>query len=196
MNMVLHLMIVMVVVIAGGCANTNVKMVDDWTFLSTDDPNLKIQVAPDYVRKQEDQRRYRYEFVNEEERRYVLIQYYHKPVHTRNIDYYYNPATWIFYDLPNCEEIEKGELEMLDRKWYYRDYIHHGSTASCSMIRDMGHFTPKKAVVKVLYWQDLPPHKCQSWKGISHLSATQREKRGLFLNNHQEDIKISVYEPE
>jgi hypothetical protein len=183
---------VLLTALLGACTNTNVMLVDDRKFLSSGSPNLEIQVAADYERRPEDHRQYRYEFVNDEERRYILIQYFHKPVHTRNIDYFYNPLTWIFYDLPDCDEIEKGDLSLLDMKWYYRDYIHHPSTAGCAMVRDMGHFSPKQTVVKVLYWQDLPPHKCRTWKGFDRLSAAQQDKRAQFLKHHAEDIKMSI----
>jgi hypothetical protein len=191
----LPLTVVLLAALLSACANTNVKLVDEHTFVSSDSPNLKVQVAADYERRTEDRRQYRYEFVNNEEGRYVLIQYFHKPVHTRNIDYYYNPLTWIFYDLPDCDEIEKGELMRLDMKWYYRDFIHHPSTASCAMIRDMGYFRPKGAVVKVLYWQNLPPHKCQTWKDLGRLSAAQQARREQFLKHHQEDITMSIPAP-
>ena len=183
-----------VMLLACSCANTNVKMVDDQTFLSTDDPNLQIAVASDYELEKESDRRYRFEFFNEEEGRYVLIRYHQRPIHTRNIDHFNNPSTWIFYDLPDCEDIDKGDIMLFDQKWYYRDYVHHESSASCALVRDMGHFTRNYAVLKVIYWQGLPPHKCNSWKGLNQLSADQQEKLDQFLKAHQEDIQMSVYE--
>ncbi len=184
-----------VMLLACGCANTNVKMVDDQTFLSTDAPRLQIAVAPDYEFRKDTDHRYRFEFFNQEEGRYVLIQYRQRPIHTRNIDYFNNPSTWIFYDLPDCEDIDKGDLILFDQKWYYRDYVYHQSSSSCALIRDMGHFARNYAVLKVLYWQDLPPYKCNAWKNLNHLSADQQKKLDLFLKTHQEDIKMSVYAP-
>ena len=186
--------LLMTLMLAYGCANARVKMVDDQTFLSVKDPNLQIEVAPDYVLKKDAARRYRFEFFNEEERRYVLIHYLQRPVHTSNIDYFNNPATWIFYDLPDCEDIEKGDFQLFDHKWYFRDYVYHQSTSSCALIREMGHFARNYAVLKVLYWQDLPPYKCSTWKGMSRLNAEQQERRNRFLTTHQEDIKMSSYE--
>ncbi len=195
--MKLHLWLIGVCVLGltCSCANTAIKMVDDRTFVSVSDPSLQIELAPDYVHKDDTGRRYRFEFTNEEEGRYILIQYFQRPNNERSVDYYYNPTTWIFYEIPDCEDIDKGEVELFDRTWYFRDFIHHESSASCSMIRDMGHFTRRHAVLKVLYLQNLPPHKCRSWKGMGQLNPEQQAFRERFLTNHQNDVRMSVYTP-
>ncbi len=84
---------------------------------------------------------------------------------------------------------------LFDQKWYYRNYVYHQSSSSCALIRDMGHFARNYAVLRVLYWQDLPPYKCNTWKDLNRLSAEQQEKLDRFLVTHQEDIKMSAYEP-
>lgn len=179
-----------------GCTASRVRLVDEHTFLSMHEPKLQIEVDSGYTLKKDSQTRYSYEFLNEEEHRYILIQYRPKPIHTNNIDYFEHPSKWIFYNIPNCDEIETGEIEVYSQKWYYRNFIHHVSSAQCAMVREMGCFTPSHAVLKVFYLQDLPPYKCPSWEGVSRLGAEQRAKYDVFLNNHRRDIQMSAYEAE
>lgn len=189
---------VMIVVVLGvfGCTASSVNMVDEHTFLSTHEPKLRIEVASGYTLKKDSAKRYAYEFINEEEHRYILIRYTPKPVHTTNIDYFENPAKWIFYAIPNCDVIDKGEAELFGQKWFYRDIIHHPSSAQCAMVREMGCFTPSHAVLKVLYLQDLPPYKCSSWEGVRSLGPEQQAKFDLFLKNHTDDIRMSAFAAE
>ena len=176
-----------------GCTASRVNLVDDHTFLSTYEPKLRIDVAPDYTLKKDSGKRYTYEFFNQDEHRYILIRYTPKPGYSTNIDYFNHPAKWIFYEIPNCDVIGQGELELFNQKWFYRDVIHHVSSARCAMVREMGCFTPSHAVLKVLYLQDLPPYKCASWEGIQVLGPEQQAKFDVFLENHKTDIQMSAY---
>lgn len=109
------------------------------------------------------------------------------------MDYYLNPLTWIFYRIPDSEEINIGETTILGKKWYFRDIVYHRSSASCYLIRDLGYFTSWHDIFKVRYSQEMPPYHCSSWKQIDNLDQEQQEYLKRFLNNMDEDVRISNY---
>ena len=180
-----------------GCASSRHGVIDDRTFYSTDNPNIRIDVADGFEMDQESERPSLYKFINMEEHRLVQIDYIKRSFKSKqNVDHYYNPLRWIFYKIPNCEELDKGETVILEKKWYYRDLVYHQSTASCTLVRDLGYFTADHDVLKVLYAQDLPPYECANWKDVENLDVKQHERVKRFLDSMETDIKISDYTPD
>lgn len=180
-----------------GCAASRHGIIDERTFYSVENPNIRIDVADGFEWNKESDRSNRYIFVNMEEHRLVQIDYLHQSFKLKQrADHYYNPLGWIFYDIPNSKELDKGETEIMDQRWYYRDLVHHNSTASCALVRDLGYFTDDKDVLKVIYAQDLPPYECARWKDIETLDANQRRRVRHFLDNLASDIRISTYTPD
>ena len=180
-----------------GCAASRHGIIDARTFYCTESLNIRIDVADGFEWEEESDRSNRYTFVNMVEHRLVQIDYVKRSFQSKqNIEHYYNPLGWIFYDIPNCKELDKGETEILEKRWYYRDVVHHNSTASCALVRDLGYFTDNKDVLKIIYAQDLPPYECASWKDIETLNSNQHQRVKRFLENLASDIRISTYTPD
>lgn len=178
------------------CATIERGMIDKQSYYSTASPNIRIDIAESFTIVEEKSTSRRFEFLNKEDRRYVLINFMPGLVNESIVDYYEHPSKWIFFEIPNCEEIEKGEIEILGKEWFYRDFVYHQSTASCSLIRDLGRFTERHDVLKVLYAQELPPYQCKRWKGFHNLGGDQQKALVQFLDNMALDVKMSNYTPE
>lgn len=177
-----------------GCTSVNHGIIDERTFYCTDNPNIRIDVADGFEMNQDSERSNLYTFINLEEHRLIQIDYVKRSFQSKqNIEHYYNPMTWIFYKIPDCKELDKGEMRILGKKWFYRDLVHHQSTASCALVRDLGYFTADHDVLKIIYAQDLPPYDCASWKNIENLNSKQHDRVKRFLHNMEADIKISNY---
>lgn len=189
---------IMVILLLLICSCTPVKrgMLNNHTYYSSSNPNIRIDVNDEFVLRQNAHGSGRYEFVNPEAHREVLIEYEDIMVNENQVDYYENPLTWIFYAISGSEEITKGEIRILGKKWYFRDIVFHHSSASCFLIRDIGHFTDRHDILKVLYSQELPPYQCSSWKQVESLDKGQQKRLKRFLDNLDQDIRMSNYTPD
>lgn len=178
------------------CATTQRGMIDSQSYYSTANPNIRIDIAESFAVNENTKSSQRIEFLNKEERRFVLINFQRGLTNENFVDYYDHPSKWIFFEIPNCEEINTGEMQVLGKIWYFRDFVFHQSTASCSLMRDMGIFTDGHDVLKVLYAQELPPYQCKRWKNLYRLAGDQQKALNRFLDNMALDVKMSNYTPE
>jgi len=178
------------------CSSIDRGMIDNRSYYSSASPNIRIDIAEAFTINKEKSTSRRFEFLNKEERRFVLINFTAGLLNENMVDYYDHPSKWIFFQIPNCEEIEKGEIEILGKEWYFRDFVYHQSTASCSLMRDIGIFTEGHDVLKVLYAQELPPYQCKRWKGFYKLNGDQQKALDRFLGNMALDVKKSNYTSE
>ena len=178
------------------CALTERGMMNHHTYYSTDNPNLRIDVSENFSLDETSKGANRYEFKNKEDRRFVLIKFIPGLTNETNVDYYNHPLKWIFFNIPNCVEIDQGQIDILGKTWYFRDSVYHPSTASCSLIRDIGFFTDRHDTFKVLYFQELPPYQCRIWKEVYRLNGDQQNTYNRFLHNMALDVKMSGYTPE
>ena len=176
-----------------GCTTVERGILNSQTYYSSQFPNIRIDVGDGFVLRQDADDSDRYEFVNPRLHRGVLIVFEDPVVNENQVDYYHNPINWIFFKIPDSQEISKGEMNILGKKWYFRDLVHHKSSASCFLIRDTGYFTAKNDILKILYSQELPPHQCHSWKQLGSLDENQKERLDLFLSDMDQDIRISNY---
>ncbi len=166
---------------------------DDRTFFSTHYPNIKIEMSEDFTYQKGDPGSYKHQFFNEEAHRYIFIHYQLHVANEGTVDYYENPERWIYSEWPDTTEIEKGRMEILGKNWYFRDSVCHTSTASCAMIRDLGLFTYRHDVLKMLYVRELPPYTCGQWKSASGLTEAQTQYRKEFLDDFDADVTITNY---
>ena len=178
------------------CSLAGRGMLDNHTYYSSYGPNIRIDVDERFTYDRDTDSQYRYIFINEDAHRTVVIEFMPLRLNERNVDYWHNPITWIFYDIKNSEEIAKGKMTIMGQRWYYRDLAYHYSTAECYLLRDIGHFSDKHDVLKILYAQELPPYRCKSWKDLSALDEAQQTRFERFLNSMAQDVQMSPYVPD
>ncbi len=188
------LMVICVCVWLGltGCLNKR-GVIDEHIYFSTHYPNIQIEMSKDFSYKKGDPGSYKHQFINEEAHRYIFIHYQLHVANEGRVDYYENPERWIYSKWPDTTEIAKGRMDILGQKWYFRDSVCHTSTASCAMIRDLGRFTGRHDVLKMLYVRDLPPYTCGQWKTASSLTEEQKQHRDEFLKDFDADVEITNY---
>jgi hypothetical protein len=170
-----------------GCATSITKrgMLDDNTYYSTYNPNIQIKVSPDFSYHAGKSGQFQHQFKNNIERKYIYIHHFKESPNPGPIDYYYNPSSWIFSDVPQSEKIESGTVNILNKKWYYCHYFRQSSTGSCALLKDIAIFTRDHDILKIRYIKELPRHDCDDW---------DRQDVDAFKAEFSKDIEITNYE--
>jgi hypothetical protein len=170
-----------------GCATSITKrgMLDDNTYYSTYSPNIQIKVDPSFSYKAGESGKFQHQFKNNFKNKYIYIHHFKESPNPGSVDYYYNPSSWIFWDVPPSEKIESGTVNILNKKWYYCHYFRQSSTGSCAILKDIAIFTSDHDILKIRYVKGLPQHDCDNW---------DRQDVEAFKADFSKDIEITNYE--
>lgn len=167
-------------------------LLNNSTYYSTSNPNIKIVVNDEFQYPSE-QERNEHKFVNTEKHKWVYIRYYPPHPNPNIVDYYNNPDSWIFNNYNGSIELDRGKMEMLSDTWYYRDCFWQASSSTCAIIRDLGNFTSNHSTFKIIYIVEQPPHNCSEWHNDKSLSKKQQDVYNQFLEDLANDLKITNY---
>ncbi len=180
-----------------GCAGTVTKrgMLDDNTYYSTYNPNVQVKVNPDFVHIEGRPGHFQHQFMNVRDRKRIFIHHFKESPNPGPVDYYYNPSTWIFWDIKMSERIETGTKEISGKKWYYCYFIKRPGNGGCMLVRDLAIFTRDHDILKIRYVKMLLDRHCNNWANADLKSLTDIQMDSLknFKAEFSKDIKISDF---
>ncbi|BHH83810.1 hypothetical protein [Desulforhopalus sp. 52FAK] len=169
-------------------------MLDSNTYYSTRNPSLEITFGENFEYRKGVLGQYQHQFIDQENHRTAFIHVFLHEANQTQIDYYDNPENWIFQAPSGSTEIKRFATKMYGEKWYIQDLVYHPSTANCLLIRDLSAFTDTHDVFNLRYTWEIPPYKCEDWKGTASLGNEQKKFLEKFQEGFAEDIKIESYQ--
>ena len=160
-------------------------MLVDNTYYSTYSPDIQIKVSSDYSYHPGESGHFQHQFKHRSELKYISIHHITEPPNTTQVDYYYNPSNWIFWDIPPSEKIDSGTVNILNKTWYFCHSFRPLLTGACALLKDIAIFTEDHDVLKIKYIKVLPPSDCGDWdrQDVENLKA-----------DFSKDIEITNYE--
>lgn len=176
-----------------GCAPIERGMLTKNTYYSTASPNIQLTIDSSFKYSQRGSGQLKHQFTETSGRGIYYIHHIgHNPNETQ-VDYYNHPTHWIFWDTPIDEQIETGELSILDKKWYYCNSLKK-SGDDCALIRDVRRFTRDHDIFLIRYVEEIPSYDCKNWQNINHLTDKQKERVNIFERNFSKFIEIKNYD--
>lgn len=175
-----------------GCISSSVvRGIDKNTYYSSSSPNIQIQVPSHYSYKKGARGYMDHHFQDGEN--YVFINFIPHMANETQIDYYYNPETWIFNHVPNSIRINQGTKNILGETWYFCNSV--PSEGRYRLIHDLRHFSPRHNLLSIRFATSITKDDYDLLK--DHEYITERHLKALSrLLKPLDEVVISNYNPD
>jgi len=187
------ILVILLSVFLAGCASTGVKRgVDkkDNIFYSSSHPNIQIQLPAFATYKEGKKGQMQHQFSAKRTTIYIHSVTFRNSGH--NIDYFYNPESWLFSNVPGSEIINKGALTILDKKWYYCNSLKKKGQ-STYFIRNLGYFAPNYNQFYIRFIKRLSYDESQVLDDRQFLTSKHYELIHEIIKTFDDKIKISTF---
>ncbi|MCP4340599.1 MAG: SHOCT domain-containing protein [Desulfobulbaceae bacterium] len=176
-----------------GCVSSTVSRGVNETeniYYSSSSPNIKLQF-PEYAtynKGKVGQMSHRFRLGNS----YVYIHFISRPANETQVDYYNNPETWMFSNVPLSEKLSKGTLTILNKKWYFCNSLKEEGRSSY-FIRDIGYFDPSHSILYVRFVRPLTDIDKQILSNHEYLTNEQYKLMQEIIEDFNYSVKITNF---
>lgn len=184
--------LVCLVFLLAGCVVTKRGMLSEHVFYSNRSPNIQLEVDPSFKHKRGKVNEYDYQFIDTGNKRWLYVEHYITAANKTQVDYYNHPSGWIFYGIPEDSIINKGEVEILGKAWYYANTLRRAKKG-CYFAKYLRRFTVDHNVFTIKYREWYPQNDCGMWQDMLTLSDNQQEFLRKFDQSFSQAATIKAY---
>jgi len=189
------LILILLCLVLTGCVSSNVTRgvnKKENVFYSSSNPNIQIQLPKfsTYIEGGKGQMKHQFR----DGRTTIYIHVVNPMPNETQIDYFNNPESWMFSNVPQSEKINKGVLTILDKKWYYCNSLKKEGQKRY-FIRNLGYFAPNHAQFYIRFVERLSQNDSQILDDHQYLTSKQYEFMQGIIDTFDDKIKILIFVP-
>lgn len=175
-----------------GCISSSVvRGIDKNTYYSSSSPNIQIQVPTRYSYERGARGYMQHHFRNGEN--YIFINFTPRMANETQIDYYYNPETWIFSHVPNSTIVNQGTKNILGETWYFCNSV--PKEGRYRLVHNLRHFSSRHNILSIRFVTCLTKKDYELLRDHEHITSRHYEAIDRLLKPFDEVI-ISNYTPD
>jgi len=122
-------------------------------------------------------------------RQFLILDYHPLHVIDNKVDYYNHPYHWIYSGLPQLTIIDKGEIKLLEKTWYFANTFEKNDSG-CTLNKHLRRFTSDNNLFLIMYSKWLPELKCAIWEESLKLNDDRKKSLDAFNQSFQEVVKM------
>ena len=162
-------------------------MLTDKIYYSNSSPNLQIEVNPSFKYEKGGRNEFDHKFTDLKNGRWFFLDYYIGSANDTQVDYYNHPSQWIYEGIPEDSIINKGDTELLGKKWYFANTLSRKSNG-IAFSKYLRRFTDRHNVFTIKYVKWYPKKECGMW----NYSLALDVEKSMFLAKFDESLKKAV----